>query len=100
MLKQLAIALTQSRDGKKGAANAATLHQVRLEHFVEGDCRQTLHVGSFANEAPVWAHLHSTVMPEMALTFNGKHHEVYLSDLRRVVPAKRKTILRQPVKPA
>jgi len=27
----------------------------------------------------------------------GKHHEVYLSDARKVEPAKLKTILRQPV---
>jgi hypothetical protein len=28
---------------------------------------------------------------------SGKHHEIYLSDFRRVPPAKQRTILRQPV---
>jgi hypothetical protein len=29
----------------------------------------------------------------------GTHHEVYLSDTRRVAPEKQRTILRQPVAP-
>jgi len=36
-------------------------------------------------------------MPAHGLTFNGKHHEIYLSDPRRVAPEKLKTVLRQPV---
>jgi hypothetical protein len=31
-------------------------------------------------------------------TFDGKHHEIYLSDPRRVPPARLRTILRHPVK--
>ena len=29
---------------------------------------------------------------------DAKHHEIYLSDARRTLPAKLKTILRQPVR--
>jgi len=29
---------------------------------------------------------------------DGKHHEIYLSDPRKVAPDKLKTVLRQPVK--
>lgn len=38
--------------------------------------------------------------PSHGLTFNGDHHEIYLSDARRTEPAKLKTILRQPVRTA
>jgi hypothetical protein len=31
------------------------------------------------------------------LSFHGRHHEIYLSDPRRVTPQKLKTILRMPV---
>lgn len=31
------------------------------------------------------------------LAFKGRHHEIYLSDPRRVAPEKLKTILRHPV---
>jgi hypothetical protein len=37
-------------------------------------------------------------MPDNNLKEAGKHHEIYLSDPRRVAPEKLKTILRQPVK--
>lgn len=40
------------------------------------------------------------MISEHGLTFNGKHHEIYLSDPRRTQPAKLRTILRQPVAPA
>jgi len=34
------------------------------------------------------------------MALSGKHHEIYLSDMRRVVPAKLKTIVRQGGTPA
>jgi hypothetical protein len=37
-------------------------------------------------------------MPKEKLTFNGKHHEIYLSDPRKTAAEKLKTILRQPVR--
>jgi hypothetical protein len=36
-------------------------------------------------------------MPANGFGFAGPHHEIYLSDARRVAPEKLKTILRQPV---
>ena len=41
--------------------------------------------------------LHHEFMPAHQYTFNGKHHEIYLSDPRRVAPEKLKTVLRQPI---
>jgi hypothetical protein len=38
-------------------------------------------------------------MPGMGVTFGKPHHEIYLSDPRRVAPEKLRTILRQPVVP-
>lgn len=76
-----------------------TIENVRLETLTEGDCLQILHIGPYAEEAPVLAHLHDHIMPEMGLTFGGKHHEIYLGDPRRQAPEKLRTILRQPVKP-
>lgn len=70
---------------------------IRLEPFEEGLCVQVMHLGPYSNEGPVLEQLHSIFMPEHNLTFNGHHHEIYLSDARRVEPAKLRTILRQPV---
>jgi hypothetical protein len=70
---------------------------VRFAELAEGPCVQTLHVGSFDDEAPVLARLHDEFIPAHGLRMTGRHHEVYLSDFRRVEPAKLHTILRQPV---
>ena len=73
---------------------------LRLERYVEGLCLQTLHIGSYDDETPVLARLHGEVMPSQGVTFNGPHHEIYLSDPRRIAPEKLRTVLRQPVRPA
>lgn len=73
---------------------------LRLECLTEGLSLQTLHVGSYEDEGPILATLHHELMPADKLSFNGKHHEIYLSDPRKTPPDKLKTILRQPVKAA
>ncbi|WP_426172015.1 GyrI-like domain-containing protein [Microbacterium sp. DWRC1-3] len=73
------------------------LDAVRLETLEEGACVQTLHVGPFDDEGPVLDDLHYRFIPENGLQMRGRHHEIYLSDLRRTDPAKLRTILRQPV---
>lgn len=73
------------------------LDEVRWESLSEGRCVQTLHVGSFDDEADVLAEMHDGFIPEQGLRMVGKHHEIYLSDFRKVAPEKRRTILRQPV---
>ncbi|SNR66312.1 hypothetical protein SAMN06265360_113142 [Haloechinothrix alba] len=74
------------------------LADVRLHTRIEGTCVQILHIGSYDDEAPVLDRLHNQYMPEHGLTFNGDHHEIYLSDPRKTAPAKLRTVLRQPVK--
>jgi len=75
----------------------ARVDEVRLEMLSEGRCVQTLHVGSFDDEAEVLAQMHDDFIPDQGLRMVGKHHEIYLSDFRRTAPAKQRTILRQPV---
>jgi len=76
------------------------LDDLRILPLSEGLCLQTLHIGSFDDEAPLLERMHDEVIPEQGLRLAGLHHEVYLSDARRVAPEKRRTILRQPVTPA
>ena len=72
---------------------------LRFERYEEGRALQTLHIGPYDAEAPTLAALHDRIMPDRGLTFNGAHHEIYLSDPRRTAPARLRTILRQPVRP-
>jgi hypothetical protein len=69
---------------------------LRIEEFEEGPCAQTLHVGPFTEEGPTIQRVHEFIEARTALA--GKHHEIYLSDIRRADPAKWKTIIRQPMK--
>ena len=73
------------------------LSRLRIDALHEGTCLQILHVGPYDDEGPVLARMHHDVMPSRQLTFNGAHHEIYLSDPRRTLPGKLKTLLRQPV---
>ncbi len=83
--------------GKKPELPIAGLRTMVLH---EGRSLQILHIGSYDAETATLARLHDEVMPARGLTWNGSHHEIYLSDPRKVAPEKLKTVLRQPVKPA
>lgn len=78
-------------------ARPASLDKVRLESLHEGRCVQTLHLGPYDDEAEVLATMHREVILSAGLQLTGRHHEIYLSDPRRVEPARLRTILRQPV---
>jgi len=71
------------------------VERLRLETFTEGLCAQVLHVGPFSDEGPTIRRVHEFIGARAALA--GKHHEIYLSDVRRAAPAKWKTIVRQPM---
>lgn len=73
------------------------LGDLRVEDFTEGRCVQALHVGPYDEEAELLRRMHEEFIPGQGLTMVGKHHEIYLSDPRRVAPDKLRTILRQPV---
>ncbi|GAA4822735.1 GyrI-like domain-containing protein [Nocardioides caeni] len=81
-------------------APAAALWRVRHASLEEGTCAQTLHVGPYDDEAGVLARMHDDFIPAHGLEMTGRHHEIYLSDPRRVAPERLRTILRQPVRPA
>lgn len=67
----------------------------------EGLCVQIMHIGPYDNEPE------SVAIMEAFLEQNGyvndinenrRHHEIYLSDARRVDPAKLKTVIRHPIR--
>ena len=71
------------------------LTQLRFEAFREGKSAQTLHVGPFSEEGPTIEAVHRFIR-ENGLRLRGKHHEIYLSDIRRAAPEKWRTVVRQP----
>lgn len=73
----------------------AALSSVEFAAFKEGKAAQILHVGPFSEEGPTIQKLHEFIAAQ-GLKLAGKHHEIYLSDIRRAAPAKWKTLIRQP----
>lgn len=71
------------------------LPNLRFETFTEGSCAQLLHVGPFSTEGPTIKRVHQHIR-EQGRELTGKHHEIYLSDIRRADPAKWRTVIRQP----
>jgi hypothetical protein len=72
------------------------LSKVKFAAFSEGKAAQILHIGPFSEEGPTIEKLHAYIAAS-GLKLAGKHHEIYLTDIRRAAPAKWKTIIRQPV---
>ncbi len=75
--------------------NPAALSLVRFEALFEGKCAQIMHIGPFSAEGPTVERVHQFIEARGSLT--GKHHEIYLSDIRKADPAKWKTVIRQPM---
>lgn len=71
------------------------LEQLRLERFTEGRCAQILHIGSFSEEGPTIARVHQFI--DERSVRRGKHHEIYLSDIRRAAPEKWRIVIRHPM---
>ena len=67
----------------------------------EGLCVQCLHIGSYDDEPATVAMMHAFAEQQgykPDLTNRRLHHEIYLSDARKVAPEKRKTVIRHPIK--
>ncbi len=82
-------------DVKKKKSPVA-LPKVRFEALAEGTAAQIMHIGPFAEEGPTIEKVHQFI-DKRGCTRTGKHHEIYLSDMRKVDPQKWKTVIRQPM---
>ena len=76
--------------------NPVSLPLVRFESFKEGRAAQTMHIGPFSEEGPTIEKVHLFIEANDSRR-SGKHHEIYLSDMRRAAPGNWKTIIRQPM---
>ena len=69
----------------------------------EGLCVQIMHLGPFDDEPATVAQM-DTYLKEHGyvndLSMDRLHHEIYLSDARKVAPEKWKTVIRHPIKKA
>ena len=75
--------------------------KAELWSYEEGLCVQCMHLGSYDNE-PATVELMHRFIEEQGytpdITDERPHHEIYLSDPRKTVPEKLKTVIRHPVR--
>ena len=77
--------------------------KVEFLTYVEGMCVQCMHIGPYDDEPATIQKMHEFMTAQgyvLDMTEQRLHHEIYLSDARRVDPSRLKTVVRHPVKKA
>ncbi|WP_066497644.1 GyrI-like domain-containing protein [Abyssisolibacter fermentans] len=72
------------------------ISKIKFQIIEEGLAAQIMHIGPYSEEKPTIEKLHNYIK-DNGYVFNGKHHEIYLSDVRKAAPQNLKTIIRQPI---
>lgn len=75
----------------------------KVEFFTydEGLCVQCMHIGSYDDEPATVDKMHRYMEEQgyvLDITDKRLHHEIYLSDARKVAPEKLKTVIRHPIR--
>ena len=75
--------------------------RVEFMTFQEGLCVQCMHIGSYDEESATMEEMNRYLPREgfvLDFTEERRHHEIYLSDARRIAPQRRRTVIRDPIK--
>ena len=75
--------------------------KVEFLTYDEGLCVQCMHIGPYDDEPATVELMHRHIEEQgyaLDITDKRLHHEIYLSDARKVAPQKLKTVIRHPVK--
>jgi hypothetical protein len=90
--------IAQAKEDALKKKDSNSIRSLRLEKYAEGKAAQMMHIGPFSEEHGNIMKLHELIKVNKG-KFDGKvnkHHEIYLSDFRKVDPKKMRTVLRQP----
>lgn len=87
--------------GEASAKKKEDFSKVEFFIYEEGLCVQCMHIGSYDDEPATVALMHEYMAAQgyaLDITDERFHHEIYLSDARRVAKERLKTVIRHPVK--
>jgi hypothetical protein len=76
------------------------ISKARLIKITEGLCVQVMHIGSYDDEPATIALLDKYAIDNgyaLDISETRRHHEIYISDPRKVAPEKLKTVIRHPI---
>jgi len=74
------------------------LDNVKFGEIEDGECVQMMHLGSYDNEPDSFKQMEQYCIANNLKRKSKQHREIYLSDVRKVIPEKLKTVLRFKVK--
>ena len=83
------------------AKKKADFSKAEFFTYDEGLCVQCMHIGPYDDEPATVETMHKYMKEqgyELDITDKRLHHEIYLSDARKVVPEKLNTVIRHPVR--
>lgn len=84
-----------------GRKKGQDFSRVEFMTITEGLCVQCMHIGAYDDEPATIALMDEFLLKngyENDFSAERMHHEIYLSDARRVAPERLKTVIRHPVK--
>lgn len=87
--------------GEAAKKKKQNFSKVEFLTYNEGLCVQCMHIGSYDDEPQTIRLMHDFMNAqgyEPDITDKRLHHEIYLSDARKVAPERLKTVIRHPVK--
>lgn len=79
----------------------ADFSKVEFLTIEEGLCVQCMHIGSYDDEPKTVELMHDFMREQgyaLDISDNRLHHEIYLSDARKVAPERLKTVIRHPIR--
>lgn len=82
------------------AKKKADFSKVEFFTYDEGLCVQCMHIGSYDDEPATVDAMHRYIEEQgyrLDINDTRYHHEIYLSDARKVAPEKLKTVVRHPI---
>lgn len=80
---------------------ATDFSKVEFLTYEEGLCVQCMHIGAYDDEPETIEAMHRFMEEQgytLDITEQRYHHEIYLSDARRVAPERLKTVIRHPIR--
>ncbi len=88
--------ITQAIDVARLKKKILPQQEIFVQEIPSHQAVQILHIGPYEKEVESLEKV-TDFMSTHDLTKKGMHHEIYLSDFRKTVPEKLKTILREPI---
>lgn len=91
-------AWARAKAGRKKRADFSKAEFLTLD---EGLCAQCLHLGPYDDESATVGLMHAYIKDHgyvLDITDDRRHHEIYLSDVRKVAPEKLRTVIRHPIR--